>query len=104
MKSVGMLGLGRYVPPKIVTNDDIVKMGIDTSDEWIVERTGIRERRVVEGDVATSDLAYEAASAAIKDAGISANDIDLIIVATSTPDHNLFPSTACSFSIMALRW
>jgi 3-oxoacyl-[acyl-carrier-protein] synthase-3 len=92
---VGISGLGMYVPPKIITNHDFVMMGLDTSDEWIVSRTGIRERRVVEGDVSTSDLAFLAAQDAMRDSGVDPSHIDGIIVATSTPDHALFPSTAC---------
>lgn len=94
MNSVGILGVGAYLPEQVVTNQDIVNKGIDTSDEWIRERTGIQERRMVEIDQATSDLAYEAAINALKNANISSQDIDLIVVATSTPDHLLFPSTA----------
>ncbi|MDI6817059.1 MAG: beta-ketoacyl-ACP synthase III [Actinomycetota bacterium] len=91
--AAGIAGMGVFVPEKILTNADLEKM-VDTSDEWIRVRTGIIERRVVEGDTATSDLAAEAAKNAIKDAGIKADDIDLILVATSTPDM-IFPSTAC---------
>ena len=90
--SVGITGLGSYVPERVVTNEDISKL-VDTSDEWIVTRTGIRERRIADEDVATSDLAVKAAELALKDAGIDAEELDLIIVATATPDH-FFPSTA----------
>ena len=86
MKTVRILGTGSYVPPKILTNFDLQKMGLDTSDEWIVKRTGIRERRVADPDIATSDLAYEASVRALEMAGRSAADIDLIILATITPD------------------
>ena len=90
-------GTGSYLPPRRVTNDDFVaqlaERGIETSDQWIVERTGIRARHFAERDVASSDLALEAARKAIEAAGITAEDIDLIIVATSTPDM-VFPSTA----------
>lgn len=86
MPSVRIIGTGSYVPPKRLTNFDLQKMGLDTSDEWIVSRTGIKERRIAEPDVTTSDLAYEAAKDAIKRAGITTEDIDLIIVATITPD------------------
>lgn len=92
-KAVGIIGTGRYVPEKILTNQDLEQM-VDTSDEWIVTRTGIRERRIAAADQASSDLAYEAAKLAIERAGISAEDIDLIIVASITPDH-FFPATAC---------
>jgi len=85
-------GLGGYLPETIMSNTDISKL-VDTSDEWIVERTGIRERRVISDGMVTSDLAVEAAKIAIKAAGIEATKIDLIIVATTTPDMT-FPSTA----------
>lgn len=91
--SVGILGIGTYVPDKVVTNADLEKI-VETSDEWIVDRTGIKERRVVEPGVATSDLATEAACRALADAGVDASEIDLIIVATATPDM-FFPSVAC---------
>lgn len=90
---VGILGTGKYVPEKVLTNADLEKM-VETNDEWIVTRTGIRERRIAAPDQATSDLAYHASVDAIKAAGLTAEDIDLIIVATITPDK-FFPSTAC---------
>jgi 3-oxoacyl-[acyl-carrier-protein] synthase-3 len=86
-------GTGSYVPEKVLTNFDLEKM-VDTSDEWIRQRTGIVERRVVEGEVATSDLGIRAARRAIKNAEIDPLDIDMIIVGTATPD-SFFPSTAC---------
>jgi 3-oxoacyl-[acyl-carrier-protein] synthase-3 len=86
MNAVRILGTGSYVPPKIVTNDDLARMGLETSDEWISSRTGIRERRMAEPDVTTSDLAFEAGKKALAQAGLSAADLDLIIVATITPD------------------
>jgi 3-oxoacyl-[acyl-carrier-protein] synthase-3 len=89
---VSITGLGFYVPERIVTNDDLAKL-VDTSDEWIVTRTGIRERRFAAPDQALSDLALPAARAALEEAGISGRDLDLVIVATVTPDM-LFPSTA----------
>lgn len=89
-----ILGTGRALPARIVTNEELAKT-VDTSDEWVVSRTGIRERRIAEPDVATSDLASEAASKALAKAGVKAEDIDLIIVATSTPDFGAFPATAC---------
>lgn len=92
-RAVGILGIGSYVPETIVTNRDLENR-IDTSDEWIVERTGIRERRVVKAGEATSHIATRAAEKALADAGISADELDLIIVATVTPDMQ-FPSTAC---------
>ncbi|OEG00357.1 3-oxoacyl-ACP synthase [Vulcanibacillus modesticaldus] len=91
--NVGILGTGSYLPKKVLTNFDLEKM-VDTSDEWIVSRTGIKERRIVTREQAASDLAYEAALSALEKAKISAEQLDLIIVATVTPDH-LFPSTAC---------
>jgi 3-oxoacyl-[acyl-carrier-protein] synthase-3 len=88
-----IIGTGSYLPKKVLTNFDLEKM-VETSDEWIVTRTGIRERRIAGDDEYTSDLGVEAAKEAIKSAKISKNDIDLIIVATLTPDY-IFPSTAC---------
>lgn len=89
---IGILGTGSYLPEKVLTNDDLAKM-VDTNDEWIRTRTGIIERRIVAEDEATSDLAYKAAKSAIEDAGINKDEIELIIVATMTPDH-VTPSTA----------
>jgi 3-oxoacyl-[acyl-carrier-protein] synthase-3 len=89
-----ILGTGSYVPPKIVTNEDLEKL-VETSDEWIVSRTGIKERHVVDGDAAASDLALMAANQALEAAGLKASDMDQILVATVTPDR-LFPSTACT--------
>ncbi|MFO7600250.1 MAG: beta-ketoacyl-ACP synthase III [Candidatus Desulfacyla sp.] len=86
MESVRILGVGSYVPPKVLSNFDLEKMGLDTTDEWIVQRTGVRERRIADPDVNTSDLGREAALKAFDMAGITAKDIDLIIVATITPD------------------
>jgi len=86
MKSVRILGTGSYVPPRVLTNFDLQAMGLDTTDEWIVKRTGIRERRIAGPDVATSDLGLQAAQNALRAAGLSAADIDLIIMATITPD------------------
>ncbi|WP_447730639.1 beta-ketoacyl-ACP synthase III [Pseudoxanthomonas suwonensis] len=86
-------GTGSYLPEKVVTNDDLAKV-VDTSDEWIRTRTGIRERRVAAEGQATSDMAYEAALKAIEAAGMEASEIDLIVVGTTTPDV-IFPSTAC---------
>jgi 3-oxoacyl-[acyl-carrier-protein] synthase-3 len=85
--------LATYVPPRVLTNADLEKM-VDTSDEWILQRTGIRERHIVDPGVGTSDIAKEAAVEAIRRAGLTPDDIDLIIVGTVTPDM-LFPSTAC---------
>jgi len=89
----GILGTGRCLPDRVVTNFDLEKI-VDTSDEWIVTRTGIKERRIAPEGVATSDLAVIAAKNAIEDAGITPEEIDLIMVATVTPDMT-FPSTAC---------
>ena len=86
-------GTGSFLPGKPVTNDDLVARGIETSDEWIAERTGIRMRHLAEPDVTASQLACEASVRAIEAAGCQPSDIDLIIVATSTPDY-IFPSTA----------
>jgi len=74
------------VPPKVLSNSDLQEMGLDTTDEWIIQRTGVRERRIADPEVTTSDLAYEAALKAFDMAGIKAKDLDLIIVATITPD------------------
>jgi len=87
-------GTGSYLPGSPVTNADLVGRGIDTSDAWIVERTGIRQRYLAEPHQASSDMALPAAQAALAAAGVSPSDVDLIIVATSTPDF-VFPSTAC---------
>ena len=81
-----ILGTGSYVPPKVLTNDDLVRMGLDTTDEWIAKRTGVRARRMAEPDVTTADLACEASKQALAMAGVASTDIDLIIVATITPD------------------
>ena len=86
METVRIISTGSYVPPKVLTNFDLEKMGLDTTDEWIVQRTGIRERRVADPDVATSDLGYEASLKALDMAGLTAKDLDLILVTTITPD------------------
>ena len=89
-----IVGWGMYVPDNVLTNDDLTKI-VDTSDEWIRTRTGIRERRIVDDpSVSTSTLATRAARAALEKAGLSASALDMIIVATSSPDH-IFPATAC---------
>ncbi|MFC1594303.1 beta-ketoacyl-ACP synthase III [Candidatus Omnitrophota bacterium] len=93
IKKVGIKGLGFYVPKKRLTNADLEKM-VDTSDEWITTRTGIKERRISTKLEAASDMAAKAASSALKNANLTVHDIELIIVATVTPDMN-FPSTAC---------
>lgn len=93
IQPVSIIGIGKGVPEKIITNDELSKL-VDTNDEWISTRTGIKERRVVTGNETASSLATKAAEQAIKDAGINKDDIDLIIVATSIPD-NLYPTVAC---------
>ncbi|MDD2573239.1 MAG: beta-ketoacyl-ACP synthase III [Bacillota bacterium] len=93
VKSVGIIGTGRYLPERVLTNYDLERI-VDTSDEWIRTRTGISERRISDADTATSDLATAAALKAMKNAGVTAGEIDAIIVATATPDM-AFPSTAC---------
>src|SRR3954451_2971574 len=92
-RTVSIIGTGSYVPERVLTNDDLSKI-VDTSDEWITSRTGIKERRIAAPGEQTSDMATEAALKAIEQAGIDAKDIDLILVATATPDM-LFPATAC---------
>lgn len=86
MNEIRILGTGSYVPPKVLTNFDLQKMGLDTTDEWITTRTGVRERRVADPDVNTSDLAKEASLRALEMAGLEVEDVDLILVATITPD------------------
>src|SRR5665811_1615335 len=88
-----IIGTGSYLPIKILTNFDLEKI-VDTTDEWIVSRSGIHERHIAAADEMTSDLALQASLRAIEMAGISPDDIDLIIVATTSPDK-MFPSTAC---------
>jgi 3-oxoacyl-[acyl-carrier-protein] synthase-3 len=90
---VKISALGAYVPPRLLTNADLEKM-VETSDQWITERTGIRERHIVDKGVATSDLAVEAAKKALAQRGIGPSDLDAILVGTVTPDM-FFPSTAC---------
>ncbi|MBI1784167.1 ketoacyl-ACP synthase III [Candidatus Sumerlaeota bacterium] len=89
----GILGVGMYVPDKILSNADLEKM-VETSDEWIISRTGIKERRIAAPNQATSDLATEAARRALENAGVKAEELDLIICATVTPDTTA-PNTAC---------
>lgn len=92
-RTVSIIGTGSYVPERVLSNAELEKM-VETSDEWIVTRTGIRERRIARGDEHTSDMATAAAKSAMENAGITADEIDLIIVATVSPDM-MFPSTAC---------
>ena len=93
LRPVKISGLSTYVPPRVLSNADLEKM-VETSNEWILQRTGIRERHIVDPGVATSDLAKEAALGAIRQAGITPQDIGFIVVGTTTPD-TIFPSTAC---------
>ncbi|MEI8191779.1 MAG: 3-oxoacyl-ACP synthase, partial [candidate division NC10 bacterium] len=93
MPSAKIIGTGSYLPPKVLTNADLEKL-VDTSDEWILTRTGISERRIAPEEEATSDLALRASQAALEAAGLDPADLDMILVATITPDMP-FPSTAC---------
>jgi 3-oxoacyl-[acyl-carrier-protein] synthase-3 len=93
LRPTHIVGTGSYVPERVLSNADLEKM-VDTTDEWITTRTGIKERRIAAPEQCTSDMAVEAARRAIKQAGVSEKDIDLIICATCTPDM-VFPSTAC---------
>jgi 3-oxoacyl-[acyl-carrier-protein] synthase-3 len=88
-----ILGTGSYLPPQVVTNDDLAKR-LETNDAWIRERTGIRSRHIAEPSQTSSDLALEASRRALEAAGVAPGELDLIVVATSTPDY-IFPSTAC---------
>lgn len=92
-EKVSITGIGSYLPRKILTNYDLEKM-IDTTNDWIIQRTGIKERRIIEDGVTTSDLAAKASLKAMKDAKVSPKDLDMIITSTITPDH-FFPSTSC---------
>ena len=92
-RRVKITGLSTYVPPKVLTNDDLEKL-VDTSNEWILQRTGIRERHIVSDGMATSDMAREASLGALAQAGVSPDAIGFIVVGTTTPD-TIFPSTAC---------
>ena len=93
MRGSTIAGIGHYLPERVLTNAELERL-VDTSDEWIVSRTGIRERRIAAPEQASSDLGLEAAREAMADAGVTAQDLDLIIVGTATPDM-LFPATAC---------
>lgn len=93
MKRVGIVGVGKYLPKRVLTNADLERM-VDTSDEWITTRTGIKERRLAAKNEAASDLAIKASQEALKDAGIAPQELDLIIAATITPDMQ-FPSVSC---------
>ena len=92
-KSAYITHTGSYLPKKVLKNEDLEKI-VDTNDEWIVSRTGMRERRIAHDDEFTSDMGVSAAKRCLEKAGINADEVDLIIVATLTPDH-IFPSTAC---------
>lgn len=93
MPRAHIVGWGKYIPQKVLTNDDLSRM-VETSDEWIVTRTGIRERRIAAENETTATMAVQAARQALEVAGIGPEKVDLIVVATATPDY-LFPSTAC---------
>ncbi len=93
VRPVRISGLSAFVPPRVLTNADLEKL-VDTNDEWIIQRTGIRERHIVDAGVATSDLAKVAAEGALREAGLDADQIGFIVVGTTTPD-TIFPSTAC---------
>lgn len=92
-RAVGILGLGHYVPEKIITNTDMEKI-VETSDEWITERTGIKQRHIAAPEEATSDLAYNAAVEALKDAGVAPEELDLVIVGTASSDYIFRPLPA----------
>src|SRR6201988_2722342 len=93
LRTVSIVGTGSYVPEKRVTNEDMSKI-VDTSDEWITTRTGIKERRIAAKDENTSDMAAKASLRALEQAKVSPKDVDLILLATATADM-LFPATAC---------
>lgn len=93
IKKAKIIGLGSYLPKRVLSNQDLEKM-VETSDEWITSRTGMKERRLAADDEFTSDMGYQAAKEALKGTSLKAEEIDLILVATLTPDH-VFPSTAC---------
>lgn len=93
MHNVKISAVGAWVPPQILTNADLEKL-VNTTDQWIMERTGIRERHIADASIATSDMAIEAAKLALAERGTTAEDIDAILLCTVTPDH-MFPSTAC---------
>lgn len=100
--AVGILGIGSCVPDKVLSNGELEKM-VDTSDDWITKRTGISERRILESDRPAYELGIEAAKKALEDAGLKAEELDLIIAATETPDY-LTPSTACSIQNGIEAW
>jgi 3-oxoacyl-[acyl-carrier-protein] synthase-3 len=94
LRPVRIAGLATYVPPRLLTNADLERM-VETTNDWILQRTGFRERHVVDPGVATSDLAKPAAIEAMREAGVRPEDIGFIVVGTTTPD-TIFPSTACT--------
>ena len=99
-RTVSITGTGSYVPEKVLTNHDLAEI-VDTTDEWIFSRTGMRERHIAADEQAYSDLGAEAAKKALADAGVKAEEVDLIIVATLSPDM-FFPSTACTTNSMQI--
>ena len=92
MNKSRIIGTGSYLPERVLTNNDLTKL-VDTSDKWIIERTGIRQRHIAAENETTADIAYQSSLRALKSADTSVKDIDLIVLATTTPD-NTFPSTA----------
>ena len=96
---VEIVATGRYLPERVVTNDDLQKMGVDTNDEWIRERTGIRERRIASPEMGAADMAANASRIAMERAGIQPGELDLIVLSTATPDR-LLPSTACDLQAL----
>ena len=95
LSQIGILGVGDYIPDHSMSNDDFIQRGLDTSHDWIKSRSGIENRCIASNEQKTSDLATNAAKNALESAAITADDLDFIIVATATPDHYGFPSTAC---------
>ena len=93
MRNVKISAVGAWVPPRVLSNQDLEKI-VDTTSDWILERTGILERHIADPEIATSDMAIEAAKLALAERGTTAEDVEAIIVCTVTPDH-MFPSTAC---------
>src|SRR3954469_24155534 len=92
-RTVSIVGTGSYLPERVLTNEDLSKI-VDTTDEWIITRTGIKTRRIAAKDEHTSDMAARAALAAMEQAGVAGEEIDLILLATASPDM-VFPATAC---------